>query len=200
MKALLRIWSYVINPLFIPLVVSTYYYLVISYAHPEYAMYKIAITGIITVVIPLLIFLLLRITGAAQSVHLSDVRERTTPLAAFMALVLILLRTALKDESFSPLYYFYIGVLLSSFGAFILVLLKYKISLHMLAISGLLGFAIMLNLSLATPGILTIIFLILVVGITATSRLSMNAHQPDELIYGVLLGILPQIGVGLFFF
>lgn len=85
-----------------------------------------------------------------------------------------------------------IGAVASVTLAF-LINLKWKISAHMIGIGGLTGALVCMTLLLETNMISFIVFAIIASGITATSRLTLNAHTPHQLVAGYLLGISCQV-------
>ncbi|WP_438962933.1 hypothetical protein [Nonlabens sp.] len=199
MKAFLRFWSYLANPLFIPSLISLWYFLFVSYTDGAVVELKMYLILILTAVIPMLIFTILKLLGVVQSIHLPEIKQRITPLGAYAALLLILIRGGFNDGLHIPLYYFFIGVFIASIVAFTLALLKYKLSLHMMAMGGAIGFALMLHASIQTPGMVAIAILFILAGLTATSRLSMNAHKGHELLFGFSMGLVAQLMSGIYF-
>jgi hypothetical protein len=71
--------------------------------------------------------------------------------------------------------------------------LSYKISLHLMATGGVLGFCIMLSFTQGISLLLPMALMGVVSGLTATSRLSMKAHKGHELIFGFALGLVSQV-------
>ncbi len=199
MREFLKVWSYVVNPLFVPLIASLYYFFSVSYSDQGIIAIKLYLIAILTILIPLLIYFFLKLVGATNSIHLPIVKERITPLAAYAVLILILVRNGFSNGMHLPLYYFFIAVMLSTFIAVLLAILKYKVSLHLLSMGGLMGFALMLNASFGNPSAVIIAVLAIASGLTATSRLSMKAHVGHELIFGFFLGLIPQITIGSYF-
>ncbi len=196
MRRFLSIWSFIANPLFVPSLVSYWYFIYVSFyegAQIQNVMYLILI---FTAAIPLLIYSLLKLFRAVESIHLSTTKERITPLIAYILLLLILLRTTFVNREPSGLYYFFIGVLLATVVATVLSALKYKISLHMMALGGAMGFVLVLTLILGIPFLYQLIFLSLLAGITGSSRLVMKAHRGHELVFGLATGFVCQIVSG----
>lgn len=199
MKWLLHAWSYISNPLFVPALVSFWYFLEISLSDPGVMKTKMYLILILTAAIPLLIFVILKTLKIVTSVHLGAIKERITPLAAYCVLLIILVRGVFRDGLHQPLYYFFVGVFMASMVALVLAVARYKISLHMLAMGGALGFVIMVSINLGLPLLWTIISLVLLSGITASSRLYMKAHKGHELWFGMGLGFASQIIVGSYY-
>ena len=145
MKWFLKLWSYIVNPLFIPSLVSLWYFNFNYYNDPESVQLKLYLIVILTAAIPLLVYTILKILGMVNSVHLSSTKERITPLLVYMILLVILLRGAFRDGLHLSLYYFFIGILIATLVATLMTAMRYKISLHLMATGGILGFLIMLS-------------------------------------------------------
>ncbi|MEN8816956.1 MAG: hypothetical protein ABF274_08830 [Nonlabens sp.] len=193
MKRFLKLWSYIVNPIFIPSLASLWYFNFSYYSDAESVRLKLYLIVILTAAIPLLIYTILKILGIVQSVHLTTTKERITPLLVYLVLLLILLRGTFRDGFHSSLYYFFLGTFIATLVATLITFLRYKISLHLLACGGVLGFLIMLSfiegMSLLSP----MAFVGIISGLTATSRLSMQAHKGHELIFGFSIGLISQI-------
>ena len=163
---------------------------------PEPFLYaKILALVILTIVVPLLFYFLLRNLKMASSVFLSDVDERRIPLLCNIVLTLTILKIIINGYEFPELYYFFIGILLSSAVSFVMVLLRFKLSLHMVGICGVLMFIIGLSLHYSSNLLLFIALLIFAAGASASSRLQARAHTNIELIVGVLVGLIPQLAI-----
>ncbi|WP_194851837.1 hypothetical protein [Nonlabens antarcticus] len=199
MKWFLRFWSYISSPLLIPLLVSVWF---LSYSegigNPNVPL-KLYIIGITTTAIPLVIYTVLKILKLADSVHLSSTKERLIPLVIYAILIIILLRGVFQDSIYGPLYYFFIGLLMSTIVALVLAIFQFKISLHMMGIAGALGFVIAISLLIGIPLLYSIIGLSVATGLTASSRLSMKAHTVAELVCGTIAGLLIQISLAAYY-
>jgi hypothetical protein len=148
---------------------------------------------IVTIFIPVLVFLLLRATGNVDSVMVSKVSQRKIPLLLHCFLIILLVRKSITIDRYPELHFFLLGGLLSSLLALILLFGNIKASLHMIGMSSLTVFIIGLSMHLQIQSTFTIAMLILLNGIVASSRLEMNAHTNKELIIGFILGAIPQL-------
>jgi hypothetical protein len=193
MRVFLRLWSYIVNPLFIPSLVALWYFNFNYYNDAESVQLKLYLIVILTAAIPLLIYTLLKILGFVKSIHLSSTKERITPLIVYLILLLMLLRGVFKDGMHLSLYVFFLGTFIATLVATLLTSFKYKISLHLLATGGVLGFLIMLSFTRGISLLLPMAFMGIVCGLTATSRLSMKAHKGHQLIFGFALGLVSQV-------
>lgn len=122
-----------------------------------------------------------------------NVSQRKIPLLVQTIIILILINFVVNHEQLTSLYLYYAALLVSCIICLFLVFLKQKASLHMVGITSLLGYCIVLQLFFGTTNTILISILIAFIGIVATSRLYMKAHTYRELWLGFLIGLLPQI-------
>ena len=153
---------------------------------------------IITFLLPISFFFLLRTFGKTDTIMLSDIAQRKIPLLLQIMLFTVLITKSITLERFPNLYFFFLGGLISTFVAFLLLFLKIKTSIHMIGISALTVFIIGLSIHNEVNSIYIIAFWVLINGLVASSRMVMNAHDFKELLIGFLCGTLPQLG--LFYF
>jgi hypothetical protein len=144
-------------------------------------------------VLPILFFFVLRTAGQVDSIMISEISQRKIPLVIQCFLTILLVRKSITLEHFHEFHFFFLGGLLSTVLALILLFFRIKASLHMVAISALTIFIIGLSIHNQTRNINGIAFLVLMNGFVASSRLEMKAHTPKELVIGLILGIIPQL-------
>ncbi len=193
-KKILPIFSYLFHPVFIPVYAAMFYFFWNDsyYTNPEkyFALFQIVL---ITIALPILFFFILRITGKVDSIMIGEISQRKIPLLILCLLTILLIRKSITKDHFPELYFFFLAGLVSTILALVLLFLKTKASLHMVAISAFTVFAIELSIHNQTNDINLIAFLLLVNGFVASSRLEMKAHTPKELVIGFFLGMLPQL-------
>jgi len=148
---------------------------------------------VITIIVPILFFMLLRSTGHVKSMMLPENSQRRIPLILQCFLYILLVKRSIVIMRYPELHFFFLGALFSTILALVCSLFKIKASLHMVAISGFTIFAVGLNMHLQMHNPYWGAFLILMSGIIASSRLEMNAHTPRELLIGLFIGVLPQV-------
>jgi len=148
---------------------------------------------IITTIVPILFFLLLRSTGNVKSVMVHETSQRIIPLVLQCFLFILLVKRTIVINRYPELHFFFLGGLFSTIIALIYSLFKIKASLHMMAISGFVVFIIGLNMHLQLHNPYWPALLVLLTGIVASSRLEMNAHTYKELLIGLIIGIIPQV-------
>jgi hypothetical protein len=193
--------SYLLHPVAIPLIAVVLYFVVNPHFVPtnnELAI--VASVFILTYLIPIIsIFLLLNV-GLISSIHLSKIKDRKRPLIILIMMHMILLIKVLNPASFYELYYFFMGVVLALSIVYLLLFLNKKISLHLLAMGGLIGFFLVISVLHGQNYLFLIALFVFLSGVVATSRLLLNAHSNKELIVGFTIGLLSQLLVFYFHF
>lgn len=194
LKKILPIFSYILHPIFIPVYAALFYLFykedAFTIQEKYFVLFQILI---ITFVVPILFFLLLKSTGNIKSVMIPDISQRIIPLTLLSFLLILLVKRSIVISRYPELHFFFLGGLFSTIFALIYAIFKIKVSLHMMAISGLTVFIIGLNMHLQLHNPYWPALLIFLTGIVASSRLEMNAHTYKELIIGFFVGIIPQV-------
>ena len=139
--------------------------------------------------------MLLKALKKVKSFTEATIEERKLPIFIQVVLMYILLNFTVLETHFPELYKFFQAGFLSSFLVFVAVILRFKASLHMIGITSLFVFVIMITSYLEIEATYTLAYLIMCVGFVASSRLYMKAHTPIELIAGMFIGALPQVFV-----
>lgn len=148
---------------------------------------------IITILVPILFFLLLRSTGHVDSIMVAETSQRKIPLVLQCFLYILLVKRSIVIVRYPELHFFFLGALFSTILALICSLFKVKASLHTMAMSAFTIFVIGLNIHLQMQNPYWPALLILLTGVVASSRLEMGAHTSREILSGLALGILPQL-------
>lgn len=154
---------------------------------------KLFALALFTIILPILLYYLLKTTRRVNSIHLDSTKERIIPLVLNAIIVLLVTQRIIPINEMVELYFFFIGILLSTMACLILAILKFKASIHMIAAGGVLMFFIALSIHFSINIIGTIALFFIIVGAIATSRLHMNAHSNIELIIGFFVGLIPQL-------
>jgi hypothetical protein len=170
-----------------------YYFITPRYIEPEIIQLKLLAIIIITLLVPLVSFMLLKNLAIVSSMYLEDVNERKAPLIIQCLLLLLILKMVFNPYDSIELYYFFVGILFSTISAFMLTILKFKASLHMMAVAGVTFFVLALSAHFGKNLIFILSLLFIVNGWVASSRLDAKAHTPAELIVGFFTGLIPQI-------
>ena len=194
MNYFLRIASYLFHPLLMPLLGALLYYRFTSkFIEPSIIQAKLFAIIIITILIPLITFFLLKNLKIVDSINLKRVSERKYPLMIQSLLILLIIKMVYNAYESPEMYFFFTGVLFSTITAIILVLFKFKVSLHQMGIAGVTMFLIALSAHFQINILIGIGFLFFCNGWVASSRLHTNSHSIPELIAGFFIGIVPQI-------
>ncbi|VXB17453.1 conserved membrane hypothetical protein [Flavobacterium sp. 9R] len=148
---------------------------------------------ILTVIVPILIYFLLKTLNKIDSVMAYDLGQRKIPLVLQSFLFILLVKRSITIDRYFELHFFFLAALMSTLIALLLLFAKIKASIHMLAFSSLTVFVTGLHLHHPEHFPLIVPFLIFMNGVIASSRLVMQAHTPKELIIGFLSGSIPQL-------
>lgn len=149
------------------------------------ALYLVMFTS--TFLMPALTFLLLLKKKEINSLEMESRTERNIPYISTLLFYIVgwyLLNKLPLPRVFGNII---MGASLAILIAF-LINLRWKISIHMMALGGTAGmlfaFATLFNFPLSTP----LIMLLVIAGITGTARLILHAHIPSQVYTGFLLG------------
>ena len=194
MNIFLRIGAYLFHPLLMPLLGAIIYFIVTPrFVERDLVFAKLTAVCIISFLIPLVTYFLLKNLHIVSSIQLEDVKERKVPLMLQCMLLLLIIKMVFNPYDSPELYYFFVAVLFSAIAALILVFFKQKISLHQMAIAGVTMFVIGLSVHFKVNLLVWIIILFFANGWVASSRLHTRSHTPAELTMGLFLGVIPQL-------
>ncbi len=194
MKYLIKSFSYIFHPLLMPIAGVLFYFAISPrFFNASFLYSKIFATSIMTVIIPILSFFMLKNLGLVTEIHLKEVEERRYPLLMQAVFTLILLNIVFNGYEIPELYFYFVGIFGSSIAALILTLFKFKVSLHMIGITGLTTFILGLSLHFGQNLLILLSILFIAIGGTASSRLEAKAHTYPELLIGCIVGFTPQL-------
>lgn len=194
MNYFLRSASYIFHPLLMPLFGALlYYHFTPRYFEPELIRAKSYALIILTFLIPLITFYLLKNLGLVTDIKLTEVKERKFPLMIQTLLLLIVIKMIFSSYQNPEMYYFFVGVLFSTIAALLLVVLSFKVSLHQMGVAGITMFVIVLSVHFNMNYLFEIACLFIINGWVASSRLQAKSHTIPELAVGFLIGFTPQL-------
>ncbi len=193
MRHFFNIVSYLFHPLFIPVGGTVLYFLIAPYSTLEIQSGNILPIFILTVIIPIIFFLILKNLGIINSIFLPTLQERKYPLYISCVLFLMILYKVIPNNYVQELFYFFTGLLTATATALILLFLKFKTSMHLLGMGSILMFMIGLSIHFEVNITLGISLFTLFTGLVATSRLYLKAHSKPELLIGFLVGLCSQL-------
>lgn len=191
---LLKSISFVFHPLLMPLLGVIFYFSKTPRFIPDPVLKaKLFSVTILTVILPLLLYYLLRTLNKVDSIYLQTTNERKLPLILNSLIILLVVIRVLPQTEIPELYFFFIGILISTITCFALAVVKFKASIHMIASSGFFMFAVALAIHFKVNINGTIALMCIILGAIATSRLHLKAHTPIELVIGFFIGLMPQL-------
>ncbi|MEO9513062.1 MAG: hypothetical protein ABJN84_01775 [Flavobacteriaceae bacterium] len=193
MRHFLNIVSYVFHPLFVPIGGTVLYFFLTPYSTLEIQSGNILPIFILTVIIPIIFFLILKNVGVISSIFLSTLQERKYPLYIICILLLMILYKVIPNNYVPELFYFFTGLLTAIGTSIILLFLKFKTSIHLLGMGSILMFMIGLSIHFEKNITLVISIFTLLTGLVASSRLYLKAHSKTELFIGFLVGVGSQL-------
>ncbi|WP_461532942.1 hypothetical protein [Sinomicrobium sp.] len=189
-----RILSYLFHPLFMPFTGTVAYFL-LSPTYIPYELQKKVFFPIfiLTVLIPIALYWLLKHLGWVDSHELKSVKERRIPLYASI-IIMYVISLYIAPSKFSPaLHYFFTGITGTLFLCLLLVIFKVKASFHMMGIMGVAAFIFGFSIHFQTNTAPALAALAIIAGVIAVSRLYLRAHTLREIVIGALIGAIPQI-------
>lgn len=194
MNFLLKSVSFIFHPIIMPLLGVLFYFSKSPRFFPkELIQAKIVSLFILTILLPILIYFLLKTLGKTHTIYLKTSKERIIPLIINTFILLLILIRVLPSNEIPELYFFFIGVLISTLTCLILAILKFKASIHMIAIAGVFMFAIALSIHFSININGSLALMALITGAIASSRLHLKAHTNVELVFGLFIGLTPQL-------
>ena len=194
MNIILKSISYIFHPLLMPFLAAAFYFSKSPRFFPiPIVKAKLFSLVLLTFLLPILLFFVLKTLKKVSSINLATTKERIIPLVINCLIIIFIIQNVLPYNEIIELYFFFIGILLSTLSCLILALLNFKASIHMIASSGVLFFFIALSIHFNININGTIALFFIIIGAIATSRLHLNAHTHIELIIGFFVGLIPQL-------
>lgn len=193
-SSLLKSISFIFHPLLMPLLgVVFYFHKTPRFIPDPVKQAKLFSIAILTVILPMLLYYLLKTLRKVDSVYLETTNERKIPLILNGFIITLVLIRVLPQNEIPELYFFFIGILISTITCFALAVVKFKASIHMIAATGFFMFAVALAIHFKININGTIALMSIILGAIATSRLHLKAHTPIELVIGFFVGLMPQL-------
>lgn len=194
MDHILRAISFIFHPLLMPFLGVVFYFSKTPRYFPEEQIYaKLFSLGILTILLPILLYFLLKTLRKVDSFYLETTRERKLPLILNIGIIVLVLARVLTKNEIPELYFFFIGILISTLTCLVLAFVDFKASIHMIGAAGFFMFVVALGIHFKINIIGTIALMCIILGTIATARLHEKAHTSAELIIGFFIGLLPQM-------
>ncbi|MEO1009711.1 MAG: hypothetical protein AAFX53_00305 [Bacteroidota bacterium] len=190
----LKAVSHIFHPLFIPMAGTLAYFVITpKYSPLELQSGNILPIFILTVIIPIVAYLILRNVGLVKSIFMPSRKERKYPLLIHIALLLMIIVEVVPDNYVQEIHYYFLGLTAAAGAALFLLFLKVKASLHLMGMGGLFMFLTALSVHFEVNITIALSILALLTGLVATSRLYLKAHSKAELFIGLCLGVISQL-------
>jgi membrane-associated phospholipid phosphatase len=196
MKKIIASFSYTFHPLLISLYACLFY--LFGNDHTGFNAQKtnlILMVLLITIVLPILIFIVLKRVGIIQSMMSPSIDERKIPIVIQCFTLLFIVQKIVVIDQHFELHFFFLAVLFSSILALVFLFFKIKASIHMAGICGLYVFALGLRIHFAHAYFAHLMLLLLLIVLVAMSRIQLKAHTLKEVIIGSGVGLLPQLAL-----
>ncbi|RLJ65540.1 hypothetical protein CLV86_1116 [Lacinutrix venerupis] len=196
MNWLIKSISFIFHPIIMPILGVVFYFSKSPRFLPrDIIEAKLISLSILTIILPILLYFLLKTIGKTKSIYLETTKERIIPLILNVIICILILLRVLPSNQIIELYFFFIGILISNIICLVLAILKFKASIHMIAIAGVIMFAIGISVHFGKNLNGSLALFCLIAGAIATSRLHLKAHNNTELIFGFFIGLVPQLMV-----
>ena len=150
---------------------------------------------ITTFIIPLLSISMLKFSGSISSFKLESRQERVMPFAfvsIFYGLTTYLFVFKIQVNEVIALLLIATTVLIT---VLTIITLWFKVSIHAAGISGVVGFFLVFGLKFPeSEALYPLLFLLISSGIVMSARLQLNAHSPNQILIGMLTGLIICFG------
>jgi hypothetical protein len=145
------------------------------------------IIAVFTIIFPLLTALLLKKLKVISSLYMKNAEERKWPFTLTVIWYYLCFEMLLKLQLPKSIYLMMIGAITVVTVA-LLVTLKWKVSVHMLGIGGLLGALVGLSYRFNLDWLLIILAVALISGLVGFARLKTKSHNPNQVYVGFIVG------------
>lgn len=201
----MQIISAVFHPLLMATYMSTILFLYVPEAfspYPQDVVPKLVLSMFfLTALFPSIFVIILKmLTPFISDLELSNRKERLLPFIILIIFYIGAGKWLVVDLQLGEI----IKVLLFSgtvmIGLMFLINLKFKMSIHSVAIWAIAGYALSMTIKLSLPELKPIVLLaILAGGLIGTSRLYLGYHRPLEVWVGSIMGFFYSFFMGYFF-
>jgi hypothetical protein len=189
----IKLGSYIFHPLWLSTYAMLFYFYHVSFMFTyENMAGKILAVLLLTVFIPIFFLILLKPLKIIDDFHINSVKQRRIPLLFFTTISAFMINYIFDPVHYKIPFYFFSAIFFCGLISVILAFLNYKISLHAIGISGFTTFCIGFSIFYQLDQLWFISLLILATGWVITSRLYAKAHNINELLFGIVLGVLSQ--------
>ncbi len=192
-QKLAHFFSIILHPVLMPMYAlllifnqSTYLSYTVS-AEAKFALFSIIVIN--TLFLPVIISYILVKRGWIKSLEMQKREERMMPFINNLILILISAFMIYKLKLPRVFFLLTLGAA-AAVAVAVIVNIKWKISIHMIGIGGLIGTFFGLSAFLLVDLRIMIIFFLLIAGLLGAARLTLGAHRPSQIYVGFLAGFL----------
>jgi len=194
MRFFLKLISYIFHPLFIPIAGTVSYFLITpKYTPIEVQSGNILPIFILTVIIPVITYFILRNLGLVNTVFMPTVKERRYPIYVHILLLLLIVYKVIPNNYAAELHFYFVGLIAAALTALLLLFFKLKISMHLMGMGSLFMYLVCLSIHFEINITLAVSLLTLATGLVTTSRLYLRAHTKPEVLIGFFIGLISQL-------
>lgn len=196
-----RTLANIISILFHPLFMPTYGILILfnsgtflTYLPFEYKRLIFIIVLVNTAILPMCLVPLYLYQKIIGTIHMSSNRERIIPLLVSTLLFYFAYYLVSRLNIPHLIKSYILAGAVAAFIAF-LISFKWKISVHMMGIGGLLGAVLVISSRLMADLKFYLITIIIIAGLTGFARLRLDSHNPLQVYVGFGIGLVSVAGV-----
>ena len=180
------------HPLFMPL----YAFGLLIYTNPYINMmitetskyFTLGILLVFTIILPILTSVLFKLFGLIDSLYMKTAKERRWPF--LLTLIWYYMGIELLTRIYVPQSFLLLMIGATSIvGVALVITSRWKISIHMLGIGGVIGAIIGISQRFQFDHSILLIALILFAGLIGYSRLKTNSHNFRQVYAGFIVGI-----------
>ena len=180
------------HPLFMPL----YAFGLLIYTNPYINMmitetskyFTLGILLVFTIILPILTSVLFKLFGLIDSLYMKTAKERRWPF--LLTLIWYYMGIQLLTRIYVPQSFLLLMIGATSIvGVALVITSRWKISIHMLGIGGVIGAIIGISQRFQFDHSILLIALILFAGLIGYSRLKTNSHNFRQVYTGFIIGI-----------
>ncbi len=196
----LRLVADAVSVLFHPLFVPSYIVAFLLYVHPyafsgfasELRLLRLISTVLLTAFFPAFSVFLLKKLGFIESIYLKTQKERIIPYIISNFFFFWIFYVSKNLAGSPPVFVtLLLGIFISSIAA-IMANIYFKVSMHAIAVGGMIAFFILLAMEGNFSMGLYLSIAMLIAGMVCTARLIVSDHYSFEIYAGLFLGITSQ--------
>lgn len=183
-----------ISALFHPLLMTTYLFILLTYFLPVVlqparpSLWIIVLIFVTTFALPAVNFLMLRLTGSITDLTLPNRQQRILPFV-FISAIYVFITLMFFWKFPIPNLIMIMTIISAMVICATVVTLFYKLSIHSLALWGMVGMMLPMNkVSEVNVMLIPTAIVIVIAGLVMSARLALNAHTPREIMVGGVAG------------